>query len=84
MARPDGSTTMLGKLMTAAGIIEMFSGVAAWKLVSTPLANERIVIPGTAARFRSVRSLAALPAVSTIGAPSVGVTWRCRQPRSPW
>jgi hypothetical protein len=41
----------LGRLVTAAGMVEMLSGAAAWTVVRTQLANERIVVPATAARF---------------------------------
>lgn len=56
MAQPD-STAALGRLVTAAGVVEMLSGVAAWTVVREKLADERIVLPASAARLanRTVR-----------------------------
>jgi hypothetical protein len=48
MTRPDGSMRLLGRCVTAAGIVEMFIGAAAWVVVSRRLADEKIVIPASA------------------------------------
>ena len=57
MTHADGSTTALGRFVTVAGIVEILVGVAAWAVVSKRLADEKIVIPGSARWFpnRTVR-----------------------------
>ncbi len=51
MSRSDVSTRTLGRLVTTAGIIETLCGAAAWRAVRARLADEKIVVPGTAAHF---------------------------------
>lgn len=51
MTRPDGSMVALGRCVTAAGIVEVLIGAAAWMVVSRRLADEKIVIPGSARWF---------------------------------
>jgi hypothetical protein len=42
---------VLGRFVTAAGIVEILVGAAAWAVVSRRLADEKIVVPGTARWF---------------------------------
>jgi hypothetical protein len=51
MTHADGPDPRSGRLVTAAGIVEILVGIAAWALVSRRLIAERIVIPGSAPRF---------------------------------
>lgn len=51
MARPDGSRVALGRLVTAAGIVETLAGAAAWMAVRSQLSGERIVVPSSAQRL---------------------------------
>lgn len=51
MTRSDGSIFLLGRLVSAAGIVEMLIGTVAWVLISRRLADEKIVIPGSARWF---------------------------------
>jgi heme A synthase len=48
---------VLGRFVTAAGIVEVLVGAAAWAVVSRRLADEKIVVPGSARWFpnRTVR-----------------------------
>jgi hypothetical protein len=39
---------MLGRFLTAVGIVEMLVGAVAWVMVSRRLADEKIVVPGSA------------------------------------
>lgn len=57
MTQADGSTAVLGRFVTAAGIVEILVGAAVWAVVSRRLADERIVVPGSARWFpnRTVR-----------------------------
>jgi hypothetical protein len=57
MAHADGSMAVLGRFVTAAGIVEVLVGAAAWAVVSRRLADEKIVVPGSARWFpnRTVR-----------------------------
>lgn len=57
MTRSDGSMSGFGRFVTATGIVEMLVGVAAWTVVSKRLADEKIVVPGSARWFpnRTVR-----------------------------
>lgn len=51
MTRAAGSMVGLGRFVTAAGIVEMLVGAAAWTLVSRRLADEKIVVPASARWF---------------------------------
>lgn len=51
MARPDGSRVALGRLVTAAGIVQTLAGAAAWMAVRSQLSGERIVVPSSAQRL---------------------------------
>lgn len=51
MAGPEGRSMALGRLVMAAGMVEMISGATAWTVVRKQLGNERIVVPATAPRF---------------------------------
>lgn len=57
MTHADGSTAVLGRLVTAAGIVLVLIGAVAWAVVSRRLADEKIVVPGSARWFpnRTVR-----------------------------
>jgi heme A synthase len=57
MTQAGGSTAVLGRFVTAAGIVEILVGAAVWAVVSRRLADERIVVPGSARWFpnRTVR-----------------------------
>jgi hypothetical protein len=57
MTNGAGSPVPLGRFVTAAGIVELLVGVAAWVGLSRRLADEKIVIPGSARWFpnRTVR-----------------------------
>jgi hypothetical protein len=57
MTHADGSTAVLGRFVTAAGIVEVLAGAVAWAVVSRRLADEKIVVPGSARWFpnRTVR-----------------------------
>jgi hypothetical protein len=41
-------SSLLGRLLTTVGIVEMAVGAAAWVVVSRRLADEKIVVPGSA------------------------------------
>jgi heme A synthase len=47
----DGSGSGLGRFVTGVGIVEMLIGAAAWAVVSRRLADEKIVVPGSARWF---------------------------------
>lgn len=57
MSHPDGPMVRPGRFVTAVGMVEMLIGVAAWVIVSRRLADENIVVPGSARWFpnRTVR-----------------------------
>jgi len=57
MTHPDGSPVPLGRFVTAAGIVEVVIGAAAWVGLSRRLADEKIVVPGSSRWFpnRTVR-----------------------------
>lgn len=51
MTRPDGSMGLIGRCVTAAGIVEMLVGAAVWVVVSRRLTDEKIAVPGGARWF---------------------------------
>jgi hypothetical protein len=53
----DDSMAVLGRFVTAAGIVEILVGAGAWAVVSRRLADEKIVVPGSSRWFpnRTVR-----------------------------
>ena len=57
MNHADGSMAVLGRSVAAVGIVEILIGAAAWAVVSRRLADEKIVVPGSARWFpnRTVR-----------------------------
>ncbi len=57
MTQSDRSMAVLGNLVMAAGTAEVVIGAAAWAVVSRRLADEKIVVPGSARWFpnRTVR-----------------------------
>jgi hypothetical protein len=57
MTRSEGSTSVPGRLVTAAGVAQILVGVIAWAVVRRRLANEKVVVPGSSRWFpkRSVR-----------------------------
>jgi hypothetical protein len=57
MTRSGGSKVLLGRFVTSVGVVEVLIGAAAWVMVSKRLADEKIVVPGSARWFpnRTVR-----------------------------
>jgi len=51
MTNSDGSMAVLGRFVTAAGVVEVLVGAVAWAVVSRRLADEKIVVPGSARWF---------------------------------
>jgi hypothetical protein len=55
MATTETSTARWARLVTAAGVLEILIGAAAWAVVRAQLGDERVVIPSTAGRLRNKR-----------------------------
>ncbi len=43
--------SVLGRMVTAAGVVEMMAGIGAWLTVRSQLSDEKIVVPPSAPRF---------------------------------